>query len=105
MRADVVALNTPVHARSELDVHSSAAHQSKRRVTADYGSVNITGLGEAEVLCANQQMNPRLYPATVFHGKVRPTANEERLRAIARDCMIQRCSSGSKSHRDGALDT
>jgi hypothetical protein len=97
MRADSIALNSPMSAGGKLNVHSASNHESNRGVTV---KVNyIVGLTEPEVFQAHKNMAPRFEPGSVLHGNAWPATDEGRFRP-----EIEGCDTASKSHGDGAFE-
>jgi hypothetical protein len=97
MRADNIALNSPISAGEDLNVHSASSHESNRRVAAKPN--DIVCLGKPEVLPAHKSMAPWFEPGSILRGNVRPASDEDRFRI-----QIERCATASKSHGGGAFD-
>ncbi len=97
MRADNIALNSPISAGGNLNVHSASSHESNRRVTTKPN--DIVCLGKPEVLPAHKGMAPRFEPGSVLRGNVRPASDEDRFRI-----QIVGCAAASKSHGGGPFE-
>src|SRR6266404_4030576 len=97
MRADNIALNSPIGTGENLNVHSASSHESNRRVTTK--PYDIVCLAKAEVLPTHKSMGPWFESGSVLRGNVRPASDEDRFRI-----QIVGCAAASKSHGGGPFD-
>src|ERR1700704_4192660 len=97
MRADNIALNSPIGAGKNLNVHSASSHESNRRVTTK--SNNIVCLAKPEVLPTHKSMGPWFESGSVLRGNVWPSSDKDRFRI-----QIEGCATASKSHGGGAFE-